>query len=90
MRPELLDTRAVVNLNLGKERAAILDLEKAVRDAPTPARYFHLTRAHHMAKNAAQARVALQRANELGLDVRQLQPIDQELYPRIVDELQKQ
>ena len=89
-RPELLDTRAVVYLSLGKQKEAIQDLEKAVRDAPTPSRYFHLTRAHHLAKNAPLALAALQRANDLGLDVQQLHPIDQEVYPRIVGELQKQ
>src|SRR5205085_6880489 len=43
-RPELLDTRAVVYLNLGMNKEAVRDLEKVVRDAPTPSRYFHLTR----------------------------------------------
>jgi len=80
----------VVYLSLGKQKEAIQDLEKAVRDAPTPSRYFHLTRAHHLAKNAPLALAALQRANDLGLDVQQLHPIDQEVYPRIVGELQKQ
>jgi len=90
MRPELLDTRAVVRLSLGQPREAVQDLEKVVREAPTPARYFHLSRAHHLAKNAPQALAALQRANEMGLDVQALHPADQEAYPRLVGDLQKQ
>jgi tetratricopeptide (TPR) repeat protein len=89
-RPELLDTRAVVNLNLGNVQGAVRDLEKVVRDAPTPTRYFHLSRAHHLAKNAPQALAALRRANDLGLNVQQLHPKDQELYPVLSAELQKQ
>jgi tetratricopeptide (TPR) repeat protein len=89
-RPELLDTRAVVQLALGNAAAAVRDLEQAIRDAPTPTRYFHLTRAHHLAKDAAAARVALERAGELGLDVQRLDPSDQRAYEQVVPELRKQ
>jgi predicted Zn-dependent protease len=89
-RPELLDTRAVAYLGLGMAKEAVRDLEQVVRDAPTPARYFHLTRAHHLAKERPQAQAALQRATELGLSVDALHPVDQELYPRIVADLQRQ
>jgi tetratricopeptide (TPR) repeat protein len=88
-RPELLDTRAVVHLSLGNAAQAVKDLEAVVRAAPTPSRYFHLTRAHLLAKNAPQALAALQRANDLGLDVQRLHPNDQAVYPRVVDELQQ-
>jgi predicted Zn-dependent protease len=86
-RPELLDTRAMVYLSLNMPKEAVRDLELAVRDAPTPTRYFHLTRAHHLAKNAPLALAALQRANDLGLSVPQLHPTDQQAYERVVPEL---
>jgi cellulose synthase operon protein C len=89
-RPELLDTRAVVYLGLGQAKEALHDLEKAVREAPTPTRYFHLTRAHHLAKNAPQALAALTRATELGLNVQQLPPADRQAYELVVPELRKQ
>jgi tetratricopeptide (TPR) repeat protein len=87
-RPELLDTRAVAYLALGQSREAILDLEQVVRDAPTPTRYFHLTRAHHLAKNAPLALAALRQANQLGLSAQALDVNDQEAYREIEKELQ--
>ncbi len=66
------------------------DLQQAIREAPTPSRYFHLTRAHHLAKDAAAARLALERADALGLDVQRLAPSDQRAYERLVPELRKQ
>jgi tetratricopeptide (TPR) repeat protein len=89
-RPELLDTRAVVYLATGDAPAAVRDLEQAIRAAPTPARYFHLTRAHDLAKNLVAARVALERADALGLDVQRLAPTDQRAYERLAPELRKQ
>jgi tetratricopeptide (TPR) repeat protein len=89
VRPELLDTRAVVYLSLGMAKEAVHDLEIVVREAPSPARYFHLMRAHHLAQNAPQALAALQRANELGLDVQRLHPNDQRAFQAIVPGLQQ-
>jgi tetratricopeptide (TPR) repeat protein len=89
-RPELLNTRGVVYLGRGMAKEAVCDLEQAVREAPTSVRYFHLTRAHHLAKNAPQALAALQRANELGLTAQQLQGVDRQAYDQVVPELQKQ
>ncbi len=89
-RPELLDTRAIAYVSLGMPQEAVRDLEKVVREAPTPARYFHLVRAHHLAKNAPQAQAALQRANELGLTLPNLHPIDQAAYSRVIGDLNPQ
>jgi tetratricopeptide (TPR) repeat protein len=88
-RADLLDTRAVVYLNLGRNDQSVRDLEKVVQEAPTPARLFHLTRAHHQAHNSASALTALQRANDLGLNVQQLHPSEHDAYRRVVAELQK-
>jgi predicted Zn-dependent protease len=86
-RPELLDTRAVVNMALGKCDASLTDLQQVIREAPTPARYFHLSRAYHQTHNQSSARAALRRADELGLTQQQLHPSEWELYQRVVVEL---
>ena len=86
-RPELLDTRAVAYLGVGRAREAILDLDRVVRDAPTPTRYFHLARAQHLAKNAPLAVAALRRANELGLSAQTLDANDQEFYRQFEKDL---
>lgn len=88
-RPELLDTRAVVYLSLGKGQESVADLRRVVSDAPTPARYFHLSQAHHQSKDRSSALAALQRANELGLTPAQLHPSEREVYRRVTAELRQ-
>ncbi len=87
--PELLDTRAVIHLSLGKSEQSLADLERVVKDAPTPGRYFHLSRAHQQAKNQPSALAALQRANELGLSVQQLHPLEHAAYREMLAEQRK-
>jgi tetratricopeptide (TPR) repeat protein len=89
-RPELLDTRAVVYLSLGKSEQAIADLKRANADAPSPARYFHLARALHMARQPGEALKAFEKARAAGLEPKTLHPaervefdqINKALYPR--------
>ena len=55
--PLLLDTRAVINLQLGRLTEAIKDLERSLAFQPSSREsYFHLARAHLMAKNDAESR----------------------------------
>ena len=63
-RPELVDTRAIVQLNLGNVDKALRDMERVVNEAPTPMRLFHLSRAHERARNATAALAMLRQANE--------------------------
>jgi tetratricopeptide (TPR) repeat protein len=88
-RAELLDTRAVAHLTLGQTQQALADLEQALADAPTPAKYFHLARSHHMARNPEAARQALTRATAAGLSAERLHPAERETYRRLVAELQQ-
>jgi tetratricopeptide (TPR) repeat protein len=83
----LLDTRAVIYLALGRTEDARRDLEKAVKDAPTPARYFHLALAHHAGKNPAAAAQALQKARALGLTLSHLHPLERNSYERLTADL---
>ena len=88
-RGELLDTRAVVYLALGRAEEARADLQEAVKEALTPVRCFHLARANLERDKKAAAR-ELRRATELGLKPDHLHPAEQALYPRIIEELKRQ
>ena len=82
-RPELLDTRAVAELNLGRIEPALRDLERVVNEAPTPTRLFHLCRAYERSKNVTSAQAALRQANEAGLTLQHLHPVEQAEYERV-------
>jgi tetratricopeptide (TPR) repeat protein len=86
-RAELLDTRAVVSLALGKSDEARVDLEQAIADYPSPSRYFHLARALVMARKKAEARDKLKKAREIGLDLKRLHPLERTAYRNIEGEL---
>lgn len=88
-RPELLDTRAVVRLNLGQLEPAVSDLERVVEEAPTPTRLFHLCRAYERSRNLGSAQTALRQANDLGLTSQQLHPVERAEYQRVTNELSK-
>jgi tetratricopeptide (TPR) repeat protein len=89
LRPELLGTRAIVLLNKGDYEPALRDLERLVNEAPTPTRLFHLSRAHERARNTTAALAMLRQANEQGLTVQQLHPVEQAEYQRVTAELGK-
>src|SRR5207302_2010825 len=55
-RGELLDTRSVVYLTLGKATEARADAEETLKEAATATRYFHLARIQHAANNRDAAR----------------------------------
>jgi tetratricopeptide (TPR) repeat protein len=86
-RPELLDTRAIVHLALGKSGAAIADLKTANADTPSATRYFHLARALHLAQQPAQALKAFEKAKATGLEIKQLHPSERVEFDRIKKEL---
>src|SRR5262249_17573834 len=62
-RADLLDTRGLVYLKLGKHDAALADFKEANDDAPTPTRQFHLAKALYESKNRAAALDVLKRAS---------------------------
>jgi tetratricopeptide (TPR) repeat protein len=63
-RADLLDTRALVYLRLGKNEPALADLREAIEDAATPTRQFHLAKAYHAMKNSSAAVAELKKAEE--------------------------
>jgi tetratricopeptide (TPR) repeat protein len=89
-RPELLDTRAVVHLTMGNAAAAIRDLERVVNEAPSPGYLYHLSRAYKRAQNSASALAMLRRANDMGLTLQHLHPVEHAEYQRVIADLGKQ
>jgi len=88
-RPELLDTRALVQMKLGRADQAIGDLEHVTAEAPTATRWFHLACAHQQGHNQQAARQALRRARELGLQPAHLHPLERQAWGRVFEELEK-
>jgi tetratricopeptide (TPR) repeat protein len=86
-RGDLLDTRGVVRIALGKPEAAIPDLQDATADSEAPARLFHLARAHHLARDRVNATRVLTRARQRGLDPALLHPVEQDACRKLLAEL---
>jgi tetratricopeptide (TPR) repeat protein len=83
---EFLDTKAVAELRLGLTSQAIEDLEGALRQAPTPARYLHLAQAHRDAKNLSDATLAWQTAKKL-LKGSSVHPLEKRSYQELAEAL---
>jgi tetratricopeptide (TPR) repeat protein len=86
---ELLDTRAVVYLAGGAAAQALGDLQEAVAQAPSPAKYFHLARAHQLAGDGHAAQQAYRRATELDLKETDMHPLEREGLRQLARELKQ-
>jgi tetratricopeptide (TPR) repeat protein len=73
-----LDTRGLIFSRLGKHDDAIRDLEEVVKTEPDAMHHFHLARGYLAAGRRDDARKALSRARQLGLDPRQVDPAEKE------------
>jgi predicted Zn-dependent protease len=85
--PELLDTRAVIQVRANRADLALADLNQAVALAPSAAKYFHLAQARLLANERSGAREAYQKAVESGLTVIGLNPLEQPELDRLGKEL---
>jgi tetratricopeptide (TPR) repeat protein len=86
-RPELLDTRAVVEMERGQLREAIADLEKATADTRTPSRCFRLAEAYHRASQRDAALIAWKQALAGRLKPEQLHPMERVAFTKLSQEL---
>jgi len=86
-RTELLDTRAIVYLALGRTDEALSDLRQVTSEAPSATRLFHLARAHFLARDRDSAVKILRRAREMGLEPEALHPIEQQTCAQLLAEL---
>jgi tetratricopeptide (TPR) repeat protein len=84
---ELLDTRALIELRGRHAEPAVRDLERALEQGPTAARYFHLAEAEHLRGADRAAARALRKAAALGLAAARLPPLEQPAYVRLTKEL---
>ncbi|HXG12847.1 MAG TPA: tetratricopeptide repeat protein, partial [Gemmataceae bacterium] len=83
----LLDTRGCVRLAMGRAGLAVKDLQEAAAITPTAVTYFHLAQAYQAVKNPGEAAAAFRKAQALGLDAKQLHPLERPAYLRLLAEL---
>lgn len=79
----LLDTRAVVCLSLGRTEEARRDLEQAIADSPTPAKYFHLAQVYLESSDRPAADVAYRQGLAAGLHADALHPLERPQFEEI-------
>ena len=72
-QPNLLDTRGVIEIRLGRLDDAIKDLEEAAEALPTGPVYFHLARAFQKKGRMADFRACRDRARQAGIRPEQLE-----------------
>ena len=78
--PELLDTRARVQIARGSYDRAIEDLTQALESGQTALRYFHLAVAQFKQLKKTEAVQSFREAKNRGLDVKAVHPSDQATY----------
>jgi tetratricopeptide (TPR) repeat protein len=84
----LLDTRGVAKAVAGRRQDAIDDFLKATSAEPNAERYLHLALAYQKANRTLDAKEALKKANDLGLDRSKLQPRDRKDYGKLATDLE--
>ncbi|RPI90751.1 MAG: tetratricopeptide repeat protein, partial [Planctomycetaceae bacterium] len=84
--PELLDTRAVVHINLGDPASAIDDLTQAVSEADRPYLWFHLAVAQLRSGAKREAAASWEKAKAAGVDAKSVHPLEASL----LEELQRE
>jgi tetratricopeptide (TPR) repeat protein len=85
--PELLDTRAVIQLNLDSPREAIRDLEQALKENSTPSLWFHLSLAQSRVGDKSAAAESLRNADQAGFDPGTLHPFEKADYEKLMKSL---
>jgi Tfp pilus assembly protein PilF len=86
-RADLIDTRGLVNLKLGKDSAALADFREAAADMPTPAHLFHLASIHAKMRDKTSAFKIFKQAQEQGLQASVLHPVEHEDFQRLKETL---
>jgi tetratricopeptide (TPR) repeat protein len=91
-QPDFLDTRGVIYLILKQTDNAVLELENAVKRAPSASKMFHLAQAYYQANNKEKAKQVLKDATAKGLDSVRVGPgalhaLELPAYQRLLTEL---
>ena len=82
--PDILDTRAVILIDLGRMDEALTDLRAAVQLSDLSLVWMHLAYAEAKSDNMEQAVAAYLAAQNLGLDPGALDEVDQKTYHEVV------
>lgn len=87
--PDLLDTRAVVRIQLGQLTEAMSDLDEAIAivDPPQPLLHVHRAWAYEAAGRRAEAKAELNQAEATGLSQAMLPPLERTLVERLRKDL---
>ena len=80
----LLDSRASVYMAVGQPRKALDDLNTAIAEQPTPVRCFHQAQAYQQNEQREAARNAMKKAQQLGLRVEMLEPLERPAYKKLL------
>lgn len=86
-KPTLLDSRASVYLAKGEWQKALDDLDLALAGGQSSTRLFHQAQALEMGKKKEEAKQALKKAADLGLNENTLQPLERPVYRQLRDAL---
>jgi tetratricopeptide (TPR) repeat protein len=83
--PDLLDTRAVVNLRIGQVAPAVGDLEEALGQKATAPSYFHQAQAYLATSGKeSEAGESWKKAQAAGLKPGQLHPLERPAYDQLL------
>lgn len=83
-QPNLLDTRGVILMALGRNDEAITALADAAAQARTPEVYYHLALAQHKAGQRTEAARTIRQAREVGFSKKYLHPLEIKDYDEFV------
>jgi tetratricopeptide (TPR) repeat protein len=83
---DVLDTRAVVLIAMGKPEKAVEDMELAVKVEATPSKYFHLIHAQVKAGQIEEAQRTWAIAQREGLVEDKISPLEREEFRRIAQQ----
>jgi tetratricopeptide (TPR) repeat protein len=84
---ELLDSRAMVLLNLGRELDAIQDLESAIALKPSASKSYHLALAYQRTNKLEDAKAALKKARDLKFTKKDLHPLEWPDYDAFIGKI---
>ncbi len=86
-RADLLDTRAMVYLALGRTKEAIQDSRDVARLNPSATAYFHLALAYHKTNDRAKTEEAFRKAQEIGISPLAVHPLERRSFDHLVGAL---
>ncbi|HYV35442.1 MAG TPA: tetratricopeptide repeat protein [Gemmataceae bacterium] len=86
---QLLDTRAVVLLQMGQSQKAVQCLQQAIALGGNAENYFHLAVAQRQAKNQTAAVEAMLKARELQITEDQVHALERDVFKELLKEIVK-